>query len=62
MTGQDGKVRGSKRRLEVDYDELKSMLRTKSVLLFDVREPSELEKEGKISQAINIPRKAYVSY
>ena len=40
---------------EVTFDYVKSLENDKNVLLIDVREPSELEKTGRIPGSINIP-------
>ena len=41
----------------VSLDCLKSMLEAEDIQLFDVREPNELEQEGKIPGSINLPGK-----
>ncbi len=44
-------------KMTVTTDELLGMLKSKSVKLIDVRNPWELENEGKISGSVNIPCK-----
>lgn len=41
------------------YDEILALPQKPEVLLIDVRQPEELEQEGKIPTAINIPCKFY---
>ena len=44
------------------FENVKSGLSDKSLILIDVRNPDELEKHGKIPGSINIPRKQCYYY
>ncbi|KAG5454222.1 Thiosulfate sulfurtransferase/rhodanese-like domain-containing protein 3 [Clonorchis sinensis] len=41
--------------VHIDCQELRERMRTKNIMLIDVREPIELEESGRIDGAINIP-------
>lgn len=41
---------------EITAEQLDQLLKTGEIILVDVREPKELEENGKIAQSINIPR------
>ena len=46
----------------MEFENVKSGLSDKSLILIDVRNPDELEKHGKIPGSINIPRKQCYYY
>ncbi|OON20170.1 rhodanese-like protein [Opisthorchis viverrini] len=48
--------------VHIDCHELRERIRTKNVMLIDVRDPVELEESGRIDGAINIPRNCFIFF
>lgn len=47
---------------DLTYEQLNSLLESRDIVLIDVREPKEIEANGKIPESVNIPRKVLLIY